>query len=331
MKRVVFAGCSFTHSGDSWAYCARPWNFLEFDQLPEKDKPLFMEKISKQQNLYTRVEWHSANYSYNILKDQFQKYKTCYNISDHYLNPDNFWDDSKLLPIDDFEINIFGRGANSNIDNVRAVIHFIENYDHPIDTVVFQITGFTRRELYTSDVDILNEEVRRTHADNITTYDDVNFIKQWGAIDFSEVQQENPAPNYFRKASAYFYSKIFEPEEYHIRAIEALQSLVTFCKSNNIKLGLFHGWDNYPNNHSDYDDTKRGKFEKAVPSEYFKKKYNRYVLPNLISKDSIISYAEKNLPDMFVFDIMNNMEHGGHPSPIAHKKYWNDIVYPFVI
>jgi len=51
----------------------------------------------------------------------------------------------------------------------------------------------------------------------------------------------------------------------------------------------------------------------------------------LLSQDSIISYAQKHLEEKFVYDLQLNGDHGGHPCPLAHQKYWNDIVYPFVV
>jgi hypothetical protein len=331
MKRLVFAGCSFTHSGDSWAYCGRPWNNIEMHKLQEPERSKFKSQIQKDKNCYTRVEWFGPTTSYDQLENQQKKFSQKYNTSPSLLDPENFWKDSQQLPIDQYEINVFGRGSNSNTDTARAVMHFIENYEHNIDTVVFQITGFARRELYTSDPDIYGvKEGPYRYEFNVTQYDDAHFIKHWGAIDYNEVIKEDPPADYFRRTAAHFYSKIFEPEEYHIRAIESLQSLTTFCEAHNIKLGFFHGWDNYPHSEWDYDDRRRNIDERCYPSEYFKKKYDRYVKPNLLSEESIISFAELNLDKKFVYDIMDNGEHGGHPCPLAHKLYWNKVVYPFV-
>jgi len=317
MKRLVFAGCSFTHSGDSWAYSSRPLIF-DTDEL-----------IPANYNLHVRREYMASNFSLNIVQSQHRKYLHKYGTELELLNPETFWNDSHPLPWDEYEINIFGMGSNSNTNTARAVMHFIENYSHTIDTVVFQISGFARRELYTSDKMVINNAKILGTEHNVSSFDDVTFIKHWGAIDYNEVTKEDN-PDYFRKSAALFYSKIFEPEEYHIRAIESLQSLTNFCIANNIKFGYFHGWDNYPKSEWDYDDQKRDNDTRNFPSKYFEKKYNKYVKPYLLSNDSIISYAESNLPQTLVYDIMSNGEHGGHPCPVAHKLFWNNIVYPFV-
>jgi len=293
MRRIVFAGCSFTHSGESWAYQPQPNN-----------KP-------RVEDLYKGKEGHWCNH---LLREQSEWVEKIYGIKNAF-DPETFWENSHSLSEDQYEINIFGRGSNSNTDTARCIMHFIENYEHDIDTVVMQLSGFARRELFTSNVEAMEHAV--TFSDyifNVTNYDDANFIKHWGAIDYNEVLNEEPPADSLRKTSARFYS-VVESEEYHIRAIEQLQNLTNFCKVNNIKLAYFHGWDNKPEN----------------TTEYFNKKYNKYVKPYLLSQDSIISYAQKHLEEKFVYDIMtHNGEHGGHPCPLAHQLYWNDIVYPFV-
>lgn len=291
MNRLVFAGCSFTHSGESWAYQPQP-----------KNKP--------------HVEWieqPGGDWGNHLLREQSEWIEKVYGIKNVF-DPATFWKNSHSLPEEQYEINIFGRGSNSNTDTARCIMHFIENYEHDIDTVVMQISGFARRELFTSSPEAMEHANTFSGYDmNVTTYDDANFIKHHGCIDLNEVKNEEPK-DALRTASARFYS-VVESEEYHIRAIEQLQSLTNFCKVNNIKLAYFHGWDNIP------EDT----------TEYFNKKYNKYVKPYLLSQDSIISYAQTHLEEKFVYDIMtHNGEHGGHPCPLAHQLYWNDIVYPFV-
>ena len=292
MNRLVFAGCSFTHSGDSWAYQPQPKNTPHVEVIEEP----------------------SGHWGNHLLREQSEWVEKLYGIKNAF-DPEKFWTNSHKLPKEHYEINIFGRGSNSNTDTARCIMHFIENYKHNIDTVVMQLTGFARRELFTSNVEAIEHAVTfSNYIFNVTNYDDANFIKHWGAIDYNEVLNEEPPADSLRKASARFYSAV-ESEEYHIRAIEQLQSLTNFCKANNIKLGYFHGWNNKPEN----------------TTEYFNKKYDKYVKPYLLSQDSIISYAQKHLEEKFVYDIMtHNGEHGGHPCPLAHQLYWNDIVYPFV-
>jgi hypothetical protein len=294
MHRLLFAGCSFTHSGDSWAYQGQP-------------------------NVRPKVEETNSipgDWGKHLVQEQGDNYAKKYGVDKSIFEPATFWANSHNLPEEQYEINIFGRGSNSNTDTARCIMHFIENYEHNIDTVVMQLSGFARRELFTSSPEAIEHANTFSGYDmNVTTYDDANFIKHWGAVNYKDVLQENPPPDSVRKASAYFYSVINEPEEYHIRAIEQLQSLTNFCKVNNITLGYFHGWDNKPEN----------------TTEYFNKKYNKYVKPYLLSQDSIISYAQKHLEEKFVYDLQLNGDHGGHPCPLAHQKYWNDIVYPFVV
>ena len=292
---MVFAGCSFTHSGESWAYNPQPNNIPRVEDINPSDGGV----------------WGN-----HLLLEQGDNYAKKYGVDKSIFEPATFWANSHNLPEEQYEINIFGRGSNSNTDTARCIMHFIENYEHNIDTVVMQLSGFARRELFTSSPEAIEHANTFSGYDmNVTTYDDANFIKHWGAVNYNDVLQENPPPDSVRKASAYFYSVINESEEYHIRAIEQLQSLTNFCKVNNITLGYFHGWDNKPEN----------------TTEYFNKKYNKYVKPYLLSQDSIISYAQKHLEEKFVYDLQRNGDHGGHPCPLAHQKYWNDIVYPFVV
>lgn len=321
MRRVVFAGCSFTHSGESWAYQGQP-------------------------NVRPRVEEIDPNpgsWGKRLLREQYENYMKKYGHCEN-LHPDIFWNNSKQLSKDEFEINIFGRGSNSNTDTARCIMHFIENYEHDIDTVVMQLSGFSRRELFTSSQEAIDHANTFSGYDkNVTTYDDANFIKHWGAVDYNEVLEENPPPDSVRKASAYFYSVINEPEEYHIRAIEQLQSLTNFCKVNNIKLGYFHGWDNLPKEGGNTDYKADFSDHEGVNTLYFNKKYDKYVKPHLISNHSIISYAEEHLEPSQVYDLhtternlgfepgVEKIHHGGHPCPLAHQLYWNEIVYPFVV
>ena len=293
MKNLIFAGCSFTHSGDSWAYQPQPYNTPRVEEIEEP----------------------SGHWGDFLLLEQGDNYaKTC-GVDKRIFEPSNFWKNSHQLPEEQYEINIFGRGSNSNTDTARCIMNFIENYNHDIDTVVMQLSGFARRELFTSSQEAIDHANTFFGSNyNVTKYDDANFIKHWGAIDYNEVLNEEPPADSLRKASAYFYSAV-EAEEYHIRAIEQLQNLTNFCKVHNIKLAYFHGWDNKPKN----------------TSEYFNKKYNKYVRPYLLSQDSIISYAQKHLEEKFVYDLQTTGEFGGHPCPLAHQKYWNDIVYPFVV
>lgn len=309
MRRMVFAGCSFTHSGESWAYNPQPNNIPRVEYINPSDGGVWGK---------------------HLLLEQGDNYAKKYGVDKSIFEPENFWKNSKELSKDHYEINIFGRGSNSNTDTARCIMHFIENYEHDIDTVVMQLSGFSRRELFTSRQEVIDRSIVDNYAHNFTQYDDATFIKHWGAIDYNKVlQEEDPCP--FRKASAYFYSAINEPEEYHIRAIEQLQSLTNFCKVNNIKLGFFHGWDNKPRQANMMDYNSNYLNHAGIGTEYFKKKYDKYVRPHLISNDSIISYAQKHLDEKFVFDLQNSGEHGGHPCPLAHQKYWNDIVYPFVV
>ena len=291
MNRLVFAGCSFTHSGDSWAYQPQPNNKPRVEHVKDSN----------------------GHWGNRLLIEQSEWVEKIYGITNAF-NPEKFWINSHQLSKEDYEINIFGRGSNSNTDTARCIMHFIENYKHDIDTVVMQISGFARRELFTSSAEAI-EHATTVSGDifNVTNYDDANFIKHWGAIDYNEVKNEEPPADSLRKASAKFYS-VVESEEYHIRAIEQLQNLTNFCKVNNIKLAYFHGWDNMPIN----------------TTRYFNKKYDKYVKPYLLSQDSIISYAQKHLEEKFVYDIEYNGEHGLHPCPLAHQLYWNDVVYPFV-
>ena len=313
MHRLLFAGCSFTHNGDSWAHQGQE-QLATLTEQHGDDPTMWTNQIINRQNILFN-----------------EKYKTPFTLMSY--SP--FFRKAKKLPKEDYEINILGKSANSNTDTARSVMHFVENYEHDIDMLVFQISGFARRELFCSNPEVLNGDfLWNDYKFHVNTYDDANFVKHWGAIDYNKVLLEDPAPDYFRKASAYFYSVVNEPEEYHIRAIEQLQNLTNFCKVNNIKLAYFHGWQNYPAPMSlvDHNVDHTGL---TVGTEYFNKKYDKYVRPYLLEADNLIQYADDNMERKFVFDLhrteSGDIEHGSHPSPMSHQLFWNDIVYPFVV
>lgn len=229
----------------------------------------------------------------------------------HKIDFNAAYNGANSLSPEKYTSNIIAESSGSNVLIVRKLIHFIEHYDHNIDTIIFQITGFDRRELLISDQTIIEQTHTDCNDGEGVRIDDLTYLKQdTPSCNYAVVKDENPAPNYVRKLAAYFYSTVHEPWEYRVRNIEALQMLTIFCLAHSIRIAYFHGWNNYP----------------IETSSYFDKKYQRYVKPYLLSESCLLDYANNTLNKNKVLG-----PDGGHPSISAHKKYWNDVVYPFIV
>jgi hypothetical protein len=274
MKKIIFTGCSFTQAPDSWAHISNPWIY---DDTHNK------HDIEKQNNSYTHIEFSRTDQTLIHLKDMyFSRCQAYGEEKSQNFDPTTILRRVAKLPKLKYQLHIMGSGANSNVDNVRRVIHFIENNVEDINAIIFQITADNRyNKLHDSDSEQAINNGWYKDRFLFTAYDDI----------------------YFEKITEY------ANEEYMVHSIEALQNLTTFSKAHNITLKYFHGWDNF-----DYDNR----------SEYIKKKYNTYVLPNLLTETTIIDYAKHILHPNDVFQY-NDL----HPSTLAHRMFWNDIVYPF--
>lgn len=227
------------------------------------------------------------------------------NIDPTY-KPGIFWNHVNKLP--NANIKIIGETSGSNTLIARKVINEIENND--IDAVVFQITGMERREILSTDKEFIESYFRDGNFGEGVTVDDVTYLKQDAhTIDFLERHNTDldDKTNNFLEVCSNFYL-IQEAEEIRIRNIEALQSLTMLCQLKNINIRYFRGWPN-----------------DSQPSEYFKNKFNTYVKPYMLEHDCLLEYAKNNLDPSLVFTI-----DGGHPHSVAHRLYWNDVVYPYL-
>jgi hypothetical protein len=253
MKKIVFTGCSFTHAPDSWAHVSNPWIYTQGSK----------DKIEKRNNSFTHVEFREIAQSMQHYEEQYKTRCEVYGEEQsENFKPENILNGIKTLPKEEYQIHILGSGGNSNIDNVRKLIHFYENDIDDIDTIIFQITADNRANLFRhfGEGDSRNPKYRAVdHAFWYTRHDDVWFEK------FPHIKNGHESP---------------------VLSIEALQHLVNFSKANNITLKFFHGWDN---------------FNKQSPFKYILKKYQRYVEPNLLSEESIIDYAKTRLRPNDVF------------------------------
>ena len=227
------------------------------------------------------------------------------NIDPTYF-PKTHWDHIKKLP--NANINVIGETSGSNTLIARKVIHEIENNE--IDTVVFQMTGLERREILSSDKDFVENYFRDGNFGEGVTVDDVTYLKQDAhTIDFLERHNTDldDKTNNFLEVCSNFYL-LQEQEEIRIRNVEALQSLTMLCELKNINLRYFWGFAPH-----------------SQPSEFFKKKFKTYVRPYMFEFDNLLEYAKKMLDPSLVFTL-----DGCHPHSVAHKLYWNDIVYPYL-
>tara|TARA_B100000927_G_scaffold290450_1_gene289336 strand:- start:959 stop:1798 length:840 start_codon:yes stop_codon:yes gene_type:complete len=253
MKKIVFTGCSFTHAPDSWAHVSNPWIYTDESK----------DEIQKRNNSFTHVEFLET---FQTIERYEQQYKIrCEKFGEEKsvnFKPENLLNGVKKLPKEEYQIHILASGGNSNIDNVRKIIHFYENDVDDIDTIIFQITVDNRANLFRDYAlnDSRNFIYRaKDHAFWYTKHDDVWFEKM---------------------------HRIKNGHEGPVLSIEALQHLVFFAKANNIKLKFFHGWDNF-NGHSHF--------------KYISKKYYRHVTPNLLTDSNIIDYAKTRLAPNDVF------------------------------
>lgn len=239
-----------------------------------------------------------------LLKDEWNWWvkKQIGNIDPTY-NTNVFWDHVKKLP--NVNIKVIGESSGSNTLIARKVINEIEN--NKIDAVVFQITGLERNEVLSFDKKFIERYFRDCNFGEGVTIEDVTYLKQDAStIEFLQHRDEqDPQTKRFLKACANFYL-IQEQEEIRIKNIEALQSLTMICKLKNISLKYFWGWDN-----------------QSQPSQFFKNKFNTYVKPYMLEHDNLLQYAKNNLDPSLVFTIDD-----AHPHSVAHRLYWNDVVFP---
>jgi hypothetical protein len=253
MIRLAFSGCSFTHAPDSWAHVSNPWVHLEGKK----------EEIEKRTNSYTHIEFSGrVSDALEHVKEQYKYRCHAYGIGKTAnFHPDIIFKDAKLLDPSQYEINILASGANSNADNVRRMIYFIENSADKIDAIIFQITSVNRMTSLLEP----NEKYKAHPTEHYqwSFYDDIVFEKQ-----------------------VHFHEQLTDACAMEVESVESLQYLTMFAKANNIKLKFFHGWDNF-----DYPTTMN----------YVTRKYDMYVRPNLLTEDDIPNYASKFLKSRDVF------------------------------
>lgn len=276
MKKILFTGCSFTHAPDSWAHVSNPWIYTDEskDEIQQRNNSFTHVEFLETAQTIQHYEWH-----YKIRCKEFGEEKSV------NFKPENILNGVKHLPKEEYQIHILASGGNSNIDNVRKIIHFYENDIDDLDTIIFQITSDNRANQV------------RDYAKN----DSRNFI--YRAVDHAF---------WYSKHDDVMFEKIpriINGVEGPVLSIEALQHLVYFAKANNITLKFFHGWDNF-NSNSNF--------------KYILKKYQKYVIPNLLTPTSIIDYAKTRLApnDVFQHDDL-------HPSSLSQKLFWNEVVYPY--
>lgn len=250
MKKVIFTGCSFTHAPDSWAHLSNPWIH---EQSAEGFNPNLKQQKEKEMNSYTHIEFRETTQTKDHLEEQYLERCKVYGEEKSFkFQPHKILNGVQRLPSEHYQIHILGSGANSNIDNVRKVIHFVENDIDYVDTIIFQITSDNRANAFRKFDKGLEPTTNPSieHEFSFTKYDDIWFEK------INEVENKLIA------------SRIY--------SIESLQQLTLFAKANNITLKFFHGWDN---------------FDKNNAFEYVIKKYKKYVEPNLLTDTNIIDYA----------------------------------------
>ena len=311
MRHVLFGGCSFTHSGDSWAHCARPLIYEPIFDGPEQLDHFGINACTLD------VRGGSLRTTLDRLEGQRKLYNQYYNCDEPEYDPTTFVRKCKVLDVDQYRICFAGEGAASNSLSARAVINYLEKHSD-VDTVVYQITGFARREVLTLNQRDLDITIRERTEYDIYRLGEITYIKQPGDITVQMVESEE-SEDKLRIYSAYYSDYCADINEYYIRALDQLQILSQYCKLNNIKLGYFHGWDNLPTDWLNYCQTK----------------YDRYVKPYLITNENILDYYRKKYPNKTPRDLeyaqdFTKLILGNHPHPLAHRQFWNDIVEPFV-
>jgi hypothetical protein len=258
MIRLAFGGCSFTHAPDSWAHVSNPWAHLEGKK----------EEIEKRTNSYTHIEFiGNVSHALEHVEEQYKYRCHAYGIKKTAnFHPDIIFKGAKRLDPSQYEINILASGANSNADNVRRMIYFLENSVDKIDAIVFQITAVNRMTSLLEP----NQKYKSNPKEDFqwSIYDDIVFEKQ---VHFHEQHTSDCAME--------------------VESIESLQYLTMFAKANNIKLKFFHGWDNFP-----YPGTMN----------YVTRKYDMYVRPNLLTNDDIPNYASRFLKPRDVFQYQDS-------------------------
>lgn len=338
LKTFIFGGCSFTHAADSWA-----WNQYPRSRVTEQEDKKYPPYLVNWDEERAYVGQFDGQKFINpdLLRmdnggddklEKFSQYHSAAYDSDLKIDPEEFWSNSKKL--DNCKVHVQGHGATSPSGSIRKIMYQVHNSDEKIDAIVFQISGMRRSENIVGPL-VMGLETR---IDSLFI-DDLQFIKIWDAVGYLSTKEKHSRSEYHKTLK-----QLMELSEggYGFQAMltnmEALMTLTLFCKANNIKLGYFHGWNNFKRN---VDDN----FAHGIPGEWIGADsnpqhiddlYEKYVSPYLIGPDIYTHFYEKTKRADLMLDGDVDLKtgeaiQGGHPSPYAHQTYWNDIVYPFLL
>lgn len=337
LKTFIFGGCSYTHAADSWAWNQYPRSKV-FERLGD-DYPPEITNWDTERGFIGQYNGQKFFDQRRMTMDDMSDQKL-YFFSDYYtaaynteliIDPAEFWSKSKKL--DNCKVHVQGHGATGPAGTIRKIMHQIHTTKEDIDAIVFQISGMSRSEV------VIGPTTLETENEHECLFiDDLEYIKIWDCFGYTNTPEKYNRSEYHKKLKDLIeLSERGYAMQSMVHNIEALMNLTLFCQQKGIKLGYFHGWDNFKRK-------LKNEFAHSIPGEwigcdvpaYVDMLYGEYVEPYLIGPDIYTHFYEKTkradlLVDGYTNKTTGEIVRGGHPSPYAHQRYWNDIVYPFLL
>ena len=204
--KIYTAGCSFTHSTNSWAHCDNVRN-LAIDNKHYLQDRRFEEEHSYYQDRPATAEQFSE-LGFKVPNATYT------NLSS---------------------------GGSSPAFQVEKFIHFVQTKNKP-DVCLFQVSGLTRKvcvlDRLLSD-NIIEEIKTQVELFGGKTY--IHFGMYLNIKHLYETQLQSKELRQEIYSNGKNFLKI-KPSEVIDENLTSLKRLVIFCKGNNIKLGMFEGW-----------------------------------------------------------------------------------------
>jgi hypothetical protein len=278
--KIYTSGCSFTHSTNSWAHCDDVRN-LAID--------------------------HN-----NYLQDaRFEEENKHY--PDRPATAEQF---SKLgNKVPNATYTNLSSGGSSPAFQVDKFLNEIQTHGKP-DVLLFQVSGLTRKVCVLDRLlpDNIIEEIKT----QVEMFGGKTYIHYGMYLNIKHLYQEQLQSKELRQEIHSNVKDILKltPSEVIDENLTALKHLVTYCKTNKIKLGMFEGWsEGSVGEGADWDFSD------------YAKEIRKEIQQHYISSHSIMGYAKRTLPQNQWHDLPTS----DHPSSLAHLLFWNSQIHPWII
>lgn len=278
--KIYTSGCSFTHSTNSWAHCDDVRN------LAIDNKPYLQDfRFEEEHRHYSDRPATAEQFSKLGNKVPNAKYK---NLSS---------------------------GGSSPAFQVDKFLHQVQTNGKP-DVLLFQVSGLTRKVCVLDRLlreDVIEEIKTQVEMFGGKTYFHIGMYLNIKYLYETQLQSKELRQEIFSNVKDFL--KI-TPSEVIDENLTALKYLVTFCKTNKIKLGMFEGW-------TEGDSGEGADWEFSD----YAKETRKEIQQNYITLESIMGYAKRNLPENQWHDLPTS----DHPSSLAHLLFWNSQIHPWII